>query len=673
MVFSQIERALIEGQWPANTTATSEMETFVKASIDGEYATVLESRASRRLLRVAQGFLSGAPLKQSLIVEHGPPWSEEEDLFTLILAATCLRAFTQLNWTGPDVQIRPSQILTNENDSPLEISDDELNRRCVGELAYGGEPAYHRAKSTAYLIIAKSLLSREYVHVKSVAWWRLRTEFIHQQLLDEVVAVPEGYFSDIEKLEKEMEHGEQDKDLLGRILLEKGLLRHVLHLDKLSKEDFNNAARVMELKYELTGALGKRTKFQQDDVAQLVLLAESRSRADDSIASTSAVTVPSLPETLELNDDTLLEKTEYTSSAPADSGSPLSLLDLNSQPALHPLDQCILLGLCLNIKNTSPQHGLTTSQMFPYIARVISHPVNWSVHTMALLLRARLEANRTRTVERSTLQLQALIDQMPTSDSTPQERLAYLWGIGLPSSWEMEREVAKRYASLGVVKSAMEVFERLEMWEEVVQCWQVLERPDKGLEIVRDLLEGRKEEVDAIVLKGKEAKREVKPALDRAREAKLWCLLGELESERAVEHYERAWGVSGHTSGRAMRSLGGYWFTRGEFDRAIDCLKRATTINPLYSRSWFILGCACLREERLEEARDAFIRCVSIDDEDSESWNNLASAYLRMGFSTQPDNPSDVSSISFLRSFTLIYCPGRPGIENRYPSGRTVL
>jgi tetratricopeptide (TPR) repeat protein len=655
MVFSQIERALIEGQWPANTTTTSEMETSVKASIDGEYATVLQSSASRRRLQVAQGFLSGAPLKQSLILEHGPLSSKEEELFTLILAATCLRAFAQLNWTGPDVPIRSSQILTNENNSPLDISDDELNRRCVGELTYSGEPAYHRAKSTAFLIIAKSLLSREYVHVKSVAWWRLRAEYVHQQLLDEVVAVPDGYFVDIENLEKEMEHSEQDKDLIGRLLLEKGLLRHLLHLDKLAREDFTNAARVMELKYELTGALGKRTKFQQGDVAQLVLLAESRSRADDpSIASTSVEAVPSLPETLELNDDTLLERTEFTSSAPADSSSPLPLLDLNSQPALHPLDQCILLGLCLNIKNTSPQHGLTTTQMSPYIARVISHPVNWSVHTMALLLRSRLEANRTRTVERSTLQLQALIDQMPTSDSTPQERLAYLWGIGLPSSWEMEREVAKRYASLGVVKSAMEIFERLEMWEEVVQCWQVLERPDKGLEIVRDLLEGRKEEVDEIVLRGKEAKRDIKPALDRAREAKLWCLLGELESERAVEHYEKAWEVSGHTSGRAMRSLGGYWFTRGEFDRAIDCLKRATTINPLYSRSWFILGCACLREERLEEARDAFIRCVSIDDEDSESWNNLASAYLRMGFSNQPYNPLDVSSISFPCSFTLI-------------------
>ena len=653
MVFSKIERSLIEGQWQASTTTIPEVEALAKACIDGEYSIVFQSSTSRQLLGVAQGFLSGGRLEQSLIWEHGSAPVEEKELFTLILAATCLRAFTQLNWTGPEVAVRPSQILIDENNAPLDISDEGLNRRCIEELTQGGEPAYHLAKSTAFLVIAKSLLSRKYAHLKSVVWWRLRAEFIHQQLLDEVVAVPDNHFVEVEKLVEEMEEGEGDRDLIGRLLLEKGLLRHLLHLDKLAREDYIKAARVMELKYELTGAMGKRTKFQQGDVAQLILLAESRFRLDNpSIPPISEPTISSLPETLELNDDTLLEKTEYTSSAPADSSSPFSHLDPNSQPALHPLDQCTLLGLCLNIKNSSPQHGLTTSQMFPYITRVISHPVNWSVHTMALLLRSRLEAHRTRTVERSTLQLQALIDQMPTSDSTPQERLAYFWCIGLPSAWEMEREVAKRYASLGVVKSAMEIFERLEMWEEVVHCWQALERPDKGLEIVHDLLEGKKEDVDAIVLKGKEAKKNVKPVLDRARKAKLWCLLGDLEPERAVEHYEKAWEVSGHTSGRAMRSLGGCWFTRGEFDQAIDCLKRATTINPLYSRSWFILGCACLRQERLEEARDAFIRCVSIDDEDSESWNNLASAYLRMGFPTQPANSDDVSCASFPHACT---------------------
>lgn len=80
-----------------------------------------------------------------------------------------------------------------------------------------------------------------------------------------------------------------------------------------------------------------------------------------------------------------------------------------------------------------------------------------------------------------------------------------------------------------------------------------------------------------------------------------------------------------------MRSLGGYYFARGKYTDAITCLRRAVAINPLQARSWFVLGCACLREEDWDGAREAFARCVAIDDEDGESWNNLASVYMRMG------------------------------------------
>jgi tetratricopeptide (TPR) repeat protein len=186
--------------------------------------------------------------------------------------------------------------------------------------------------------------------------------------------------------------------------------------------------------------------------------------------------------------------------------------------------------------------------------------------------------------------------------------------------------------SLGVVKSALEIFERLEMWEEVVKCWGSMERSDKGVAIVHDLLSGRKRESETVTYRSKSTvSEEMTGKLDVAREAKLWCLLGDLEPGKAEEHYEKAWKVSGETSGRAIRSLGGYYFARDNFQEAIRCLRLAVEINPLLSRSWFILGCACVREEKWKEARDAFARCVSIDDEDAESWNNLASVYLRIG------------------------------------------
>ena len=464
---------------------------------------------------------------------------------------------------------------------------------------------------------------------------------------------------------KDLEFPPDLREIRGRILLEQGLLHHTLQNDKPAAGHFVQAAKANGLEYELTGAPGKRTKFQQFDVTQLVLLAQSCKTPEDrnktgekgskseeanhtpEVLKDGMGGGPTILETLPLNDDTLLEKTEFTSSTPP-SSSILSHLDPNSQPPLDPLDQCILLGLCLNVKNTSPSHGLTAEQMSPYVTRVISHPLNWSVHTMALLLRSRLESNRTRTVERSTLQLQALVDQMPTADSTIQERLEYFHGISLPSKWEMQKELATRFLSIGVVKSALEVFEKLEMWEHVVQCWQSMERPDKGISIVKDLLKGRIAEADVVLSRGR-ASRTMR--LDAVREAKLWCLLGDMEPDNAVRHYTHAWEISSYTSARAVRSLGGYHFARGEYTEAKDCLKKAVAINPLLGRSWFILGCACLKIEDWEEARQAFSRCVTIDDEDAESWNNLASVYLRMA-EVEQDQPGGEVRI-----------PGRPPCE----------
>lgn len=76
--------------------------------------------------------------------------------------------------------------------------------------------------------------------------------------------------------------------------------------------------------------------------------------------------------------------------------------------------------------------------MFPYVRRVLENPNNWMIHTMALLLRSRLESNKSRTVERGCLQLQALVDQFGVHDSSAAERMMYLFSIAIPMKWEME-------------------------------------------------------------------------------------------------------------------------------------------------------------------------------------------------------------------------------------------
>ncbi|TEB23772.1 tetratricopeptide repeat domain 27 [Coprinellus micaceus] len=643
MALSAIEKALLQGKWnPELDCAPSPVAELAKQAVEGDFRAVLTSSFARTLFTLSSPNFTKSLREIFDLSKDLHQDSATGELIRLCIAITCLHAYVQVNWTGPDLNVTPLEVIPVE--SSITPTEQGLDAKAIEELAYGGEPAYHLAKYPTFLRLSQLLLDVPFTYTPSVTWWKLRATMLHHRTLDEPVAHTLSYEDDLDALGSIIA---DDSNLSGRLILERGLLQHLFSQDRSALEYFVNAARATRMDYELTGALGRRTKFQADDKSQLVLLAESHLEADEEDTKQGDGTSPSelspdqtngladgeskMPETLALNDDTLLEQTEFTSSRPTDANSSrLSHIDVNNQPALHPLDQCILLSLCLNVKNTMPAHGLTNEQMAPYVFRVISHPRNWSVHTMALLLRSRLESQRTRTVERSTFQLQALIDQMPTADSTLRERLVYFHSIPLPSKWEMERELALRYMSLGVVKSALEIFERLEMWEDVVQCYASLNKSDKGVTVVRDLLEGRRAEVDVVLSRGKEVSEKHRATQDATREAKLWCLLGDLDPDHGPEHYRKAWSISKASSGRAMRSLGGYYFARGEWTDAVECLKRAVAIHPLVVRPWFIMGCACIQLEDWETARDAFTRCVAIDPEDGESWSNLASMYLRL-------------------------------------------
>jgi hypothetical protein len=55
------------------------------------------------------------------------------------------------------------------------------------------------------------------------------------------------------------------------------------------------------------------------------------------------------------------------------------------------------------VKNRNPVHGLIIEEMFPYVERVLEHANNWLVHSMALLLKSKLDTEKGRTKEVNTL------------------------------------------------------------------------------------------------------------------------------------------------------------------------------------------------------------------------------------------------------------------------------
>ncbi|KAH9462000.1 hypothetical protein MJO29_003323 [Puccinia striiformis f. sp. tritici] len=575
---------------------------------------------------------------------------EEEQLIKLVFIATLLSVYVQINFTGPtQFEYQPISILSNEEE---ELEEVELNSISLDLLSLAGEPAYHLAKSATYLLMAIQLIETlsEENRLQTTVWWKLRAEMLRRQLFDQPIPLPDQLIKQIDQLSEDLFlSSNDDNDLLPMLTLERGLAEHRIGNEKAANLLFRKAVTQAKLEYELTGIPGKRTKFQEKEISQLVVLAKSRTRQITTDCPLTAaeeelptpVTKDTMPVTLALDDDTLMEKTQFTQSTKT------SLkLDPSNQPNLYPLDQALLLALSLSIKNTSPAHGLTNSQMSPFIERVLENPNNWSIHSMGLLIRSRLEAHRTRTVERGLLQLQALVDQLtkdaendPIDKSTAFERVRWTWSLALPSKWELEKELAQKFLGLGITRSALEIFERLEMWELVVQCHLNLDSHKIGIDLVNDLINGNKIESS---LKMSTRYRSSNYQQDPKRLGKLWCLLAELESEPS--HFETAWKVSGYTSSRSQRSLGRHYFMKGDHVKSKECLKRALKINPLFNKTWFIYGCASMRTDDWDQAELAFRRCVGLDDEDAEAWNNLATVHLKKASMIDESNPENKHS-----------------------------
>lgn len=596
---------------------------------------------------------------------------QDQALGQFMIAIILLHAFVQQNFTGPDLAKSAEQILqqmlphlcrssSSSADAIQQSSSEEqqeINTLATQALMLAGEPAYHLSQHPILLLLSLHLFAslsksssrtseQSMILRDALPFWSVRAAMVHQALLSE--PVPFADPSSLEAVDRMLSAGspsemlQERPDLFAQLLLERVIVHH--HFQELTQIPplIERARRLRNFNYRLTGVLGKRTKFQEHEIAQSVLLAKSsesserRQSAQTGSDQTTSLT-SSVPTALALNDDVLLEKPVFSQAVNAADGmvhqteDPLQKVVPGQQPVLAAIDQCLLLDLTDNIRASSSKDLQTNIEIQAYVERILENPSNWTVYSLALLQRCRLEADRTRTVERSVLQMQALVDQIASSDSSPLERLRYVYCVHLPSKWQMQRELAQRYRSVGLTRSALEVYQLLEMFEDVVLCLQSLGQDREAIELVQSLLSGKKTESDQVLLQNKSSRSKISiNRADHARLAKYWCLLGDLQPAEAASHYQHAWDVSGHSSSRAMRSLAFMHYAEQRWQDAIDCLQSALKINPLFSRSWFLLGCNAIKVENWQVAVEAFTRCVAMDADDAESWNNLASVHLRL-------------------------------------------
>ncbi|EON63579.1 hypothetical protein W97_02807 [Coniosporium apollinis CBS 100218] len=566
-------------------------------------------------------------------------------------------------------------------------------RTLVSSLGVDGEAAYKLIPNVELFCLADAIITCPPVpkNVQAARWAKLRVDFLHQRLLSEFApSLQTSLYGDLAELEEELLRREpttENLDIRTTFLLERAAIHTHHGFDKKARADLEQAASERRFQYALTGLLGKRTRYQEKDISQLVVLARSADAADGQTngssvdyetkgqATTDAspdcdAPAPARPQNLDLNDDTLLEsisfskRSETSTDIQSESTLPpsLSSVDPSNQPMLDPLDSAILLSLASSITNTSPAHGLTREETLPYATRVLEGgSSNWQVYTQALLVRSRIEGYRSRTIERGLLQLQALVDQV-IAETTPEnsssksensatattflpkakesesasvsERLRYVFALNSPTRWELESELASRWVSLGGLRSALEIYERLEMWAEAALCWAATEREDKAKKIIRRQLfhsaAGDDEAVDPEAEDWNGKPRDPPPA-DAPR---LYCILGDIGHDPAM--YEKAWEVSNNRYARAQRSLGRHYFAIKDYAKAAHAYGKSLTVNSLNHSSWFALGCALLELQQFPRAVEAFTRAVQLDDTDAEAWSNLAAALLNL----EPPSPS---------------------------------
>jgi len=697
----------------------------------GDFPAILGHRKARLLL----GHEDNSSTESIRLGDHGgdyseyirrrlsvlvgsPPQGDASDpsrIEFLCIGLAALHAFLQSNVTGPPISLQVMELMFPHflPATPSEVT--KLQQQMLQNLSVDGETMYALTPHVELFWLAKTILCEPSLveNRDDARWARMRVNFWHQKMLGEnATSLQEEIFRDVEFQAESVLKDDRPYGREARVqfLLERAAILTHHGFDVKAREDLQRAAKETGFEFALTGRLGKRTKFQEKEISQLVVLAES---ADEDTINLSQSTNDGVknapngegrtangtnnsgtkPQNLNLNDDTLLDSISFsktTSSATTtvqdeDSLPPrLASLDPSNQPILKPLDSIILLSIASSITNTSPQHGLTREETLPYATRVLEGgSTNWQIYTQALLVRSRIECYKSRTVERGVLQLQALVDQViaettstasltendissgheatpatttflpcpELSESAPvSERLQYIHQLSSPTRWELEAELAARWVSLGGLRTALEIYERLQMWAEAALCWAATDREDKARRIVRRQLyqptKGPETGVRADEIRDgeKEEKEEEEEWQGPERSPlpadapRLFCILADIDKDPNM--YERAWEVSNHRYARAQRSLGRYHYAAKDFKGAEEAYAKSLTVNRLDHPTWFALGCVRLELQNWQGAVDAFSRTVQLDDQDAEAWSNLAAALLRLSPSTSATTPS---------------------------------
>ncbi|PKS05979.1 hypothetical protein jhhlp_007812 [Lomentospora prolificans] len=669
-------------------------QDFLKMVSQGDYLDVLTSPSGKTAIRQCIASLQATEANTL----DAPSVPEQQNCLALGIAA--FDAFLQVNVTGPVLEgISKVEALLTEGGKSLE----DLRKECLKALEVDGVSPYAYIPSLELFFLARfiifnpvldSLKGKVAVEKNagvSLGWLRLRILVWHYKLLTQPSLGPSSSYmktaqwSDVPTLiSKVYDAADAVRDEVlaeGNAWTSEEKIRCLLELanndimlgrDDKAREAIKAAKELSRFEYALTGALGKKTKYQENSTSQLVILARSATEITQEDKSMA------VPGALPLNDDVLLEKIAFEGrengvTDQANLSDSLKGLEPDEQPPLTPLDQIILLTEAMLKDAFSPLDALTSEEIMPYAVRVLQDKsTNWQIYTQALIVRSRVEVHRSRTVERGVLQMQAVVDQVvvdtsssptipaheqstqgegesvptiavsaprdeaapveekPTSffraaepmESAPaHERLRYIHALSTPPRWHLESELAYGWTGIGALVSALEIFKRLRLWAEVALCLAAAAASAENDE------DGRGSGSD-----------------EKARGIVRWCLFNKTgrpasesinaddeKLEDDVTHLKPS-DFTGPERDPPPPNAPRLFCILGDLEDDPSHYERAWTIsNNRYSRAQRSLAEHYLQKKDFVAAREAYKKAVHVNRLSSEMWSRLGDIYLRLG------------------------------------------
>ncbi|CCE66302.1 hypothetical protein TPHA_0P01440 [Tetrapisispora phaffii CBS 4417] len=493
-------------------------------------------------------------------------------------------------------------------------------------------------------------------------WWRARALLAQLSLLPETTgdqpAIAASIMNSIELVHAVVKEFPEDvstefkKKLYTIYYLENIKCSLSINAEQLFLPSLTKVMKLTDFKFVLTGARAKRTKFQTVAHSGLIILAQSSTSTENSSEENEGT-----PEAFALNSELLLEKPVFESigQEPLDEqivkkqkldeeeglevekllpvairqeSIPIELqsLDPNNQPQLTEYDNLQLLLRMYTLKQTSPaKDPLVEQELTALVSRILYQDgsKNWSIFSRCLWERSIIETSKAKTIERGLLQMHSLVEDLElqitsrllpqssdTSSASPVPRLKFIHQLPFLPRWNLDATLAEKYMSLGILKSAVEIYERLQMSCEAALCYAAVGDEKQAEEIILKSIEKNPNDARAISILG-----------DIRQDPNLWL---------------KSWEIGKYIN--AKNSLARYYYnpptgsglTR-DYGAVLKHLNDSLRQFTLNFETWYFYGCVGLECNKMQLAAEAFSRCVALDDTHSMAWSNLSAANIELG------------------------------------------